>query len=197
MTQTGDPLFIDDTMQAYTHWAGIRDSKRGRDLQAYMTNLAEARFVLRRVLRIVDMHTREHGLDPLAHHVLLQVYGTNRGRGIAVNALAKRLDIPPALASRLVGVLEKQKLVKREPSTEDRRVINVSATPLGIERLREVDNSIHFDIIRFHRQLTDEERDAALSIFAFYVGLNPASAATRGVNASESGQEDADIASSP
>lgn len=177
MTQIGEPPFNTSTMQAYSHWAGIRDSERGHDLQAYMTNIAEARFVIRRVLRIVDQHTRKHGLDPLAHHVLLQVYGTNRGKGIAVNALAKRLDIPSALASRLVRELENQELVKREPSTEDKRVTNVSVTPQGIQCLREIDNSIHFDIMQFHRQLSDEQRDAALSIFAFYVGLDAASAA--------------------
>lgn len=182
-----DSSFPTSTMQAYGTWAGIRDSERGKDLQSYVTNLAEARFVIRRVLRIVDDHTREHGLEPLAHHLLLQTYGINEGKGIPINALAKRLDIPSALASRLVRELESKNLVRREPSTEDKRVTIVSATDEGIERLRQVDSSVHLDIIRFHRQLTDEQRDAALSIFAFYVGLDPRSAAARGMNGHSAG----------
>lgn len=172
MSETDEPL-AGTTMQAYSRWAGIPDSERGRDLQAYMTNLAEARFVIRRVLRIVDEQTKHHGLEPLAHHVLLQTFGFNTGKGIAVNILAKRLDIPPAFASRLVRDLESKELVRRESSTEDKRVINVIATDKGVQRLQEVDNGIHFEIIRFHRRLEDEQRHAALSIFAFYVGLDP------------------------
>lgn len=177
-----DSGFPTSTMQAYSRWAGIRDSERGRDLQTYVTNLAEARFVIRRVLRIVDEHTREHGLEPLAHHVLLQTYGINDGKGIPIHVLAKRLDIASALASRIVRDLESKQLVRRDSSPEDKRVTIVSATPEGIDRLQEVDSSVHFDIIRFHRQLTDEQREAALSIFAFYVGLDPRSAAARGMN---------------
>lgn len=172
----------ESTMEAYTHWAGIPDSDRGRNLQTYVTNLADARFVIRRVLRLVNDHAKDLGLEPLTHQALLQIYGTNYGGGISVSALAKRLDIPSALASRLVRDLEQEGLVVREPSAKDRRVTTVSATREGIERLRDIDDSVHYDIIGFHRQLTDEQRLAALSIFAFYVGLDPASAAAQGMN---------------
>lgn len=179
--ETFDEEDAGSTMWAFRSWAGIPDSDRGRNLQAYITNLAEARYVLRRVLRIVDEHTREHGLEPLAHHVLLQTYGINGGEGIPIHVLAKRLDIAPALASRLVRDLEKDGLVRRAPSAEDKRVTIVSATADGVQRLRDVDSSVHLDIVRFHQRLTEDQREAALSIFAFYVGLDPQSAAERGM----------------
>ncbi|RKN37024.1 MarR family winged helix-turn-helix transcriptional regulator [Streptomyces hoynatensis] len=160
------------TMDAYARWADIRDDERQSDFQSYVGNIAEARYVIRRVLRIVDEQARQHGLEPLPHQALLQIYGAGPA-GMAVNALARRLDVAGAFASRLVRQLEDLSLVRREHSAADKRVTQVTATAEGAERLRAIDDSVHHHVAYFQRQFDDQQRLAALSIFAFYVGLDP------------------------
>ena len=164
-----------ETMQAYTAWADLRDAQRSQDFQSYVRNIAAARYVTRRALRIVDEQAKRHGLEPLMHQMLLQVYGANRGRGITVSHLAARLDIAAAFASRMVKHLEELGLVRRESSTEDRRSIFVIATEVGVDNLSEIDAEVHYHVAHLQRQLSDEERLSALTIFAFYVGLDPES----------------------
>lgn len=176
----GDGARPDGVMGAFIEWADIRDDERYSDFQSYVRNIAEARYVIRRVFRIVDERAREHGLEPLLHQALLQVHGSPDGE-VAVNVLAKRLDVAPAFASRLVRQLEEAGLVTRNHSTSDRRIIMVSATPDGVERLRRIDDSVHYHVAYFQRQLEDVQRLAALSIFAFYVGIDPASPVARAI----------------
>lgn len=164
-----------ETMRAYTDWADIREDERLNDFHSYVHNIAEARYVIRRVLRIVDEQARTHGLDPLLHQALLQVYGTAAGEHLTVSGLAARLDVASAFASRLVRQLEAMGLVRRDPATRDRRVTTVTATDSGVSRLQEIDNSVHHHVAYFQHQLDDGQRLSALSIFAFYVGLDPKS----------------------
>jgi DNA-binding MarR family transcriptional regulator len=160
-------------MRAYTHWADISDAKRTREFQAYVKNIADARYVTRRVLRIVDDQAKAHGLEPLLHQALLQVYGANKAEGINVSTLAARLDVAAAFASRMVRRLEEMGLVHREQSDVDRRATNVIATEAGAGKLAAIDDDVHHHVAFLQRQLRDDERMSALSIFAFYVGLDP------------------------
>jgi DNA-binding MarR family transcriptional regulator len=166
---------MSDAMRAYARWTDIGDSKRSREFQAYVKNIADARYVTRRVLRIVDEQAKQHGLEPLLHQALLQVYGAGDAHGITVSALAARLDIAAAFASRMVRRLDEMGLVTREASETDRRAINVVATKAGAEKLAEIDDDVHHHVAYLQHQLHDDERLSALSIFAFYVGLDPQS----------------------
>lgn len=162
-------------MRAYAQWADISDAKRTREFRAYVKNIADARYVIRRVLRIVDEQAKAHGLEPLLHQALLQVYGANNAQGITVGTLATRLDVAGAFASRMVRRLEEMGLVYREQSDVDRRATNVIATDAGADKLATIDNEVHHHVAYMQHQLRDDERISALSIFAFYVGLDPAS----------------------
>jgi DNA-binding MarR family transcriptional regulator len=166
---------MNETMRAYTEWADIDDARRTREFQSYVKNIAEARYVTRRVLRIVDDQAKSHGLEPLLHQALLQVYGANEGRGTTVGKLAGRLDVAAAFASRLVRRLEEMGLVQREQSDDDRRATNVIATEAGVTKLASIDGDVHHHVAFLQHQLTDEQRLSALSIFAFYVGIDPTS----------------------
>ncbi|MPV35542.1 MarR family winged helix-turn-helix transcriptional regulator [Georgenia subflava] len=168
------------TMNAYVDWADIRDTVRKTDFQTYIRKIAEARYVTRKVLRIVNDQAQEHGLDPLVHQALLQIYGSD-GTALAVNVLAKRLDIAPAFASRLVRELENLGYVRRESSPTDKRVKHVSATDDGVAMLEQIDQSVYHHISYFHRQFDEEQKMAALSIFAFYVGLDSSSPVARAI----------------
>jgi DNA-binding MarR family transcriptional regulator len=164
---------MNETMHAYAAWADIRDAERTEDFQFYVHNIAEARHVTRRAMRIVDEQAKRHGLEPLMHQMLLQVYGANRGRGITVGNLATRLDIVAAFASRMVKRLEELGLVRREPSTQDRRSIYVLATDAGVRTLAEIDDGVHHNVAHLQHQLDEGQQLAAMTIFAFYVGLRP------------------------
>lgn len=148
--------------------AGRRSSKA--DFHSYFVAIARARSVLRRVIRMIDEQAKQGGLEPLEHQTLIQVYGSE-DHGVQMRDLAERLDISAPHASRLVAALEERGLVAREGSPGDLRATIVRATERGVETLREVDAEVRFEVAHFQRQLRDPDRFNALSIFAFYVGL--------------------------
>jgi DNA-binding MarR family transcriptional regulator len=174
---------MNDGMRAYLDWADIGDARRRREFQSYVRNVAEARYVIRRVLRIVEERAKEHGLEPLLHQALLQVYGAAGGDGITVGGLAARLDVAAAFASRMVRRLEELELVQRRPSETDRRAIIVAATQSGAERLAAIDDDVHRHVALLQHQLGGDEKLMALSIFAFYVGLDPRSPIAEAIRA--------------
>ena len=174
-------------MRAYEQWADVREEQRMDDFQSYAYNIAEARYAMRRVSRIVNEQAKNNDLDPLLHQALLQIYGTQNGEELAVNGLAERLDVPAAFASRLVSQLEDRELVQRHTSSRDRRVTLLSLTDVGIDRLRKIDDAVHYQVAYFQRQLEPKQRAAALSIFAFYVGVDAASPIAEALRAENSG----------
>lgn len=141
----------------------------GAAARRYFHGVADARFVIRRVFRIVDERAKNRDLDPLEHQALIQIYGL-RDRDVRVGTVAERLDIPPAFASKLVKALGIKGLVRSEPSTMDQRVVHLSVTPAGETLLAEIDADVRLHVGFFTSGLTAEQRGAALSIFSFYVG---------------------------
>ncbi|MER5185312.1 MarR family transcriptional regulator [Streptomyces sp. NPDC002896] len=174
---------MSDGMRAYLEWADLGDGRRKREFQSYVRNVAEARYVMRRVLRIVEDRAKEHGLEPLVHQALLQVYGSGKGEGITVSHLANRLDIAAAFASRMVRRLEEMGLVTRGASETDRRVTIVTATSAGAEKLAAIDDDVHRYVAFLQHEIGADEKHMALSVFAFYVGLDPNSAVARAIRA--------------
>lgn len=165
-------------------WADPNDAARGEDFRAYVHNIAQARLVIRRVLRVVDESAKRNGLDPLLHQALLQIYGS--ATPIAVHEVGERLDIAAAFASRLVKALEQNGLVRRSASTVDRRVTEIVATSAGADLLRTIDLDVHHRVAYFQHQIGDDQRMAALAIFAFYVGLAADSPVARAILAEPS-----------
>jgi DNA-binding MarR family transcriptional regulator len=146
----------------------------GPKARHYFHGVADARFVIRRVFRIVDERAKSRNLDPLEHQALIQIYGL-RDSDVRVGTVAERLDIPPAFASKLVKALTGKKLISAVPSPHDQRVSHLSATAAGAELLAEIDADVRVHVDFFTRALTAEQKSAALAIFAFYVGT-PATA---------------------
>jgi DNA-binding MarR family transcriptional regulator len=141
--------------------------------QRYFHGIAEAHYVIRKVFRIVDTQARAAGLDPLEHKVLIQSLGAP-GAPLRINDVAARLDIAPALASRLITGLEVRGLLARARGESDRRTTRVTATHEGRELLARIDEKVRLHVAYFQTQLTDAERVAALQIFGFYLGAGPA-----------------------
>ena len=170
---------MNDMMDAFYEWLPSRVGNGGRgpgrqrgDFQRYFHGIAKARYVIRKVVRIVNDEAKKAGLDPLEHQALIQVFGSESG-ALQVNEVAERLDVQPALASRLIRSLEGKGYATRTPSDRDRRTIDVTATEGGRKLLAEIDAAVHVHVDYFQSQLTDLDRAAALGIFAFYLGASP------------------------
>lgn len=167
---------IDDTQEpegemqkALSSWSDSETARAG-SFHGYAQALAHARFVLRRVTRILDEQPRRHSLEPLNHQALLQIYGSDDG--MTITQLSERLDVAPAFGSRLVSQLDRDGLVTRTPHPTDRRAKIITTTPDGIARLRAIDHDIYRGIKIFHQELTTAGKFGALGVFASYVGLD-------------------------
>ena len=146
-----------------------KKSRETDDKHAYFIGVAEARYVLRKVFRIVEEQAKKFGLDPLAHQALIQIYGSPEME-LQVNQVASRLDITPAFSSSLVRILVEKELVVRRRHEADQRVTYVAISERGREVMDAIDENVKFHVDYFVGQLTIEERESALSILMFYVG---------------------------
>ena len=72
----------------------------------YMHNVAQARYVVRKIVRIVHEEAKRAGLDPLEHQALVQLFADDTG--LSVSRLAERLDVAPAVGSRLIKGARRQ-----------------------------------------------------------------------------------------
>jgi DNA-binding MarR family transcriptional regulator len=147
----------------------VKKSRETDDKHAYFMGVAEARYVLRKVFRIVEEQAKKFGLDPLAHQALIQIYGSPEME-LQVNQIASRLDITPAFSSSLVRILVEKELVVRRRHEADQRVTYVAISERGREVMDAIDENVKFHVDYFVGQLTVEERESALSILMFYVG---------------------------
>ena len=115
--------------------------------------VAEARYVLRKVFRIVEEQAKKFGLDPLAHTALIQIYGSPEME-LQVNQIANRLDITPAFASSLVRILVDKEFVVRKRDDRDQRVTYVAITDKGRETMDAIDEKVKFHVDYVVGQLT-------------------------------------------
>lgn len=146
-------------------------ARRAVDRHPYFRGVAEARYLLRKVFRLVEERARRAGLDPLAHQALIQIFGNGAGT-LKVRQVAERLDITPAFASTLIHKLEKKGLVVRARDAGDRRVIWISVTPKGQALLYRIDEQVQSAVDEFTSGLTAERTEAAASILLFYAGVS-------------------------
>ena len=167
----GPPAMI----EAVRDW--VQSDSRGAErlqgdaLERYFHGVAEARYVIRKVFRIVDEQAKAADLEPLEHQALIQILGA--ARPFRVIDLADRLDIAPAFASRLAKRLEDRGLVERSAALKDRRSKHLTPTEHAREVLAGIDEQVHLHVEYFQRRLSHNERVAALGIFAFYLGAEP------------------------
>ena len=148
----------------------LADSTKAEDTHSYFCNVAEARYLLRKVFRIAEDQAKSSGIDPLAHQALIQIFGSPLQK-LRVNQLAERLDISPAFTSSLVRALADEGFVSRNRDDADLRVTWVSVTNAGVELLVSIDKAIEFHVTYFAAQIPQAQRERALLTLKFYVGL--------------------------
>jgi DNA-binding MarR family transcriptional regulator len=143
---------------------------RASDRHLYFYGVAEARYVLRKVFRLVEEEAKRAGVDPLAHQALIQIYGSQT-RSLKVKDVAERLDIAPAFASSLVKALAEKGLISTARDKEDSRVNWVRITKEGRALLHRIDEQVQVHVEYFTRGLSSEQTEAAFSILMFYAGV--------------------------
>jgi len=98
---------------------------------------AEFRAELRRFLRRSEDYSRAYGITPRQHLLLLQIAGAQGGT-TTVSDLVNTLSLTQSAVTELVQRAEAAGLVQRTPSREDGRVVHLSLTTLGSEKLAAV-----------------------------------------------------------
>lgn len=144
---------------------------RAADRHLYFYGVAEARYVLRKVFRLVEEEAKRAGIDPLAHQALIQICGSQTG-ALKVKDVAERLDITPAFASSLVKTLVAKDFVVTAPDKHDGRVSWIKITRQGRALLHRIDERVQVHVDYFTRALSAQQTEAALSILMFYAGVS-------------------------
>lgn len=93
--------------------------------------LAAFRFRLRQFLSFSEQAAAEMGLTPQQYQALLAVRAHHGARPVTIAELAAQMLVRHHSAVGMVDRLEEQGLVKRQPSTDDRRKVGVRLTPRG------------------------------------------------------------------
>ena len=95
---------------------------------------AEFRAELRRFLRCSEDVARRAQITPNQYLLLLQIAGSDDGTR-TVTQLVQQLQLTQSAVTELVQRAEQAGLLQRSASTTDGRVINLSLTELGAQRL--------------------------------------------------------------
>ena len=111
----------------------------------------------------------EHDLSIVQTRLL----GVLRDRSPGMNELARYLELDKSSITGLVGRAEQRGLVRRKPSSSDRRAIDVSITPAGRKIIARVEAAFEQRVAALVRPLTDAER-ASLSELASRVVIEDA-----------------------
>lgn len=81
---------------------------------------------------------KPHGITPTQYNVLRILRGAGEG-GLRCSDIGERLISSDPDITRLLGRLQKQRLVRRRRDPKDRRVIYARISPRGLEVLQELD----------------------------------------------------------
>jgi DNA-binding MarR family transcriptional regulator len=111
----------------------------GKDLtlEGYR-NLAEFRRQIRRFLHFSETVTKEHGIEPQQHQLLLAVHGLPEGVRPTIREIASRLYLQHHSAVELANRLESTGAIARESGPEDKREVWIRLTPRGRALLRKL-----------------------------------------------------------
>jgi DNA-binding MarR family transcriptional regulator len=115
---------------------------------------ATFRAELRRFLRRSEDTSRANGITPRQHLLLLQIAGAPSGV-TTVSDLVNTLSLTQSAVTELVQRAEAAGLVERAASPEDGRVVHLSLTQLGAEKLAAVHNALGPERAQLRRVMDD------------------------------------------
>ena len=117
--------------------------------------------VLRDVARLHVRLQREQvdccGPTTIAQCTLLTELG--RSGSIPLIELSRRLDVDKGWISRTVEQLVEEGLVEKVPSATDRRMVSISLSPLGEERLHKLNTTLNEQAERVMKRIPQSEQE--------------------------------------
>ena len=124
-----------------------------------MNEYDEILIALRRIMRAADIHSqklvRESGLTTPQ---LLVMQAIDKEGSPSTSAVARHIAVSQATVTRIIDRLERARLVSREKSSLDKRVVNVSLTDAGRAKLGSAPTPLQSSFLREYRKLEDWER---------------------------------------
>lgn len=129
------------------------------------------------LVEALDRDLQRHGVS-LSEYEILAMLSESAGGHLRMSALADLVLQSRSRITHTAARLERRGWVRRQPSPEDRRGVELWLMPAGRERLDEL-SPVHVESVRTHLidRLTDEQipvfADAMLAIRAGILGLDP------------------------
>jgi len=164
-------VVVIDTKKLEQRRQRVVKSRDTSDRHFYFNCVARTRYILRKVFRMVEEEAKRAGIDPLAQQALIQIYGSEHSM-LRVKELAERLDVSSAFASSMVKLLSESGYASRHPDKVDKRVTWIGITKAGRELLHRIDEQVQIHVDYFTRTLSSADREAAMSILMFYIGIS-------------------------
>ena len=114
---------------------------------------------LRRIMRATDLHSqklmKESGLTAPQ---LLVVQAIEKEGSPSTSSLARSIAVSQATMTRIIDRLERAGLVRRDKSSTDKRVVNISLTDAGRTKLESAPEPLQAEFLREFRKLEDWEQ---------------------------------------
>jgi DNA-binding MarR family transcriptional regulator len=115
--------------------------------------LAAFRYELRKFLHFSEKAAHEHALTPQKYQALLAIQGSVDREEMTVGELAEQLQVAPHSAVGLVDRLQRDGLIRRQASSEDRRRVHVKLTARGKKALEKLASVHHQELQNVGPQL--------------------------------------------
>jgi len=117
---------------------------------------------LRRIMRATDVHSRRlRSTYALTTPQLLCLLAVADDGPLTATKIADRVFLSPSTVVGILDRLEARELIQRQRDTNDRRMVNVSATGKGLQLAREAPNPLQESLARRFKELS---RDAQARI---------------------------------
>ncbi len=115
---------------------------------------------LRRIIRAVDIHSRKLATThKLTVPQLLALMCIVEDGPVSSTHISQQIHLSGSTVVGLVDRLEAKGLVQRRRSTEDRRLVHVEATPLGIEAAKAAPSPLQDQLVKRLADLNATERE--------------------------------------
>ena len=130
-----------------------------------LRNLAWRSFAdtYRTVYSYVNSDLRQYGLTP-PQYTVLRIVGTSKNGSATMTEIGKEMIVTFANVTTVVDNLDKRGLVRRERSTQDRRVVNVRTTEKGLELFQGIRASHRKEISKLLESLSKKEIEELLRL---------------------------------
>ncbi len=128
----------------------LKDKIQEEGLDCCIDEVGEMMQNLVRTLQIFErMQISKKGFTNSQCYTLLNIY---KSGPLAMKNLSEKMNLDNSTMTRVVNNLVRDDLIKREPSAEDRRVVNVRLTEKGEAEAEELSK----EVIEYYRKIIEE-----------------------------------------